>query len=238
MDVTLDSIRDIRLYQPKDGYRFSVDSLLLFDFVNLRKAEHIADLGAGSGIIGILLAGKYPDASVDLFEIQDNLVRLAKKNVILNTVEERVQVIKCDLRELHASQTGAPRHDLVVSNPPFRRLNSGRLNSGKERAIARHEITLRLRDCVNAASSLLRNRGRFCLIYHPCRLSELIDVMKDRGIEAKRMRFVHSTRSSEAKMILLEAVRGGRAGLKVEAPFYIYREDGGYTEEMERIYKA
>lgn len=238
MDVTLDSIRDISLYQPKNGYRFSVDALLLYDFINLRKVNSIADLGSGSGIIGILLAGKYPGASVTLFEIQDNLVRLAEKNVILNNVQDRVQMIKCDLRKLHPGQTGSSRYDLVVSNPPFRRLHSGRLNIANEKAIARHEITLRLHDCVNAASSLLRNRGRFCMIYHPCRLSELLEVMKHKGIEAKRMRFVHSTRSSEAKMVLLEGVQGGRSGLKVEVPLYIYREDGGYTQEMERIYNA
>lgn len=238
MDVTLDSIRDIRLYQPKNGYRFSVDSLLLYDFVNLRKAGSIADLGAGSGIIGILLAGKYPYACIDLFEIQDSLIRLAEKNVVLNNVADRVHVIKCDLRDLRAAPAVFPRYDLVVSNPPFRRLRSGRLNSEEEKAIARHEITLRLHECINAASSLLRNRGRLCMIYHPCRLSELLDVMRRKGIEAKRMRFVHSTPSSEAKMVLLEAVQGGRVGLKVEEPLYIYREDGRYTEEMERMYHA
>jgi len=238
MDVTLDSIRDIRLYQPKNGYRFSVDSLLLFDFVNLRKAKSIADLGAGSGIIGILLAGKYPEASVDLFELQDNLAGIAEKNVILNRCEDRVRVIKCDLRELQAASSAHPRYDLVVSNPPFRRLKSGRLNIEEEKAIARHEITLRLHECINAASALLRNRGRLCMIYHPCRLSELLNVMRGKGIEAKRMRFVHSTTSSEAKMVLIEAVQGGRVGLKVEEPLYVYREGGRYTEEMERIYKA
>jgi tRNA1Val (adenine37-N6)-methyltransferase len=238
MDVTLDSIRDIRLYQPKNGYRFSVDSLLLYDFVKLRKVGSIADLGAGSGIIGILLAGKYPGASVDLFEFQDNLVKLAEQNVALNHVEDRVHVVQCDLRDLDASRELFPHYDLVVSNPPFRRLRSGRLNVHEERAIARHEITLRLHECIHAASSLLRSRGRFCIIYHPCRLSELMDVMKRKGIETKRIRFVHSTPSSEAKMVLLEAVQGGRVGLRVEDPLYIYREEGGYTEEMEKIYKA
>ncbi len=238
MDVTLDSIRDVRLYQPRNGYRFSVDSLLLYDFVNLRKVSAISDLGAGSGIIGILLAGKYPGASVDLFEIQDGLVRLAEKNVALNGVEGRVRAIKCDLRDLHAVQTVFPRYDLVVSNPPFRRLGSGRLSREQEKSIARHEISLLLHEFIDAAASLLRNRGRLCMIYHPSRLAELTDVMKRKGIESKRMRFVHSTPSSEAKMVLLEAVRGGKAGLKVEAPFFIYKEDGGYTEEMEKIYNG
>jgi len=238
MDITLDSIRDIRLYQPRDGYRFSVDSLLLYDFIHLRKALNIADLGAGCGIIGILLAGKYPGATVHLFEIQDKLALLAARNVAVNNLADRVQVVKSDIRDLERRKDGALLYDLVVSNPPFRRLNSGRLNTEEEKAIARHEITLQLRDCIGAASKMLKIGGRFCIIYHPCRLAELLSIMKDRGIEAKRMRFVHSTRRSEAKMILVEAVRGGREGVKVEDPLYIYGEDGGYTQEMEKVYSA
>src|SRR4030066_2468140 len=100
MDATLDSIRDIRLYQPRIGYRFSVDSLLLYDFVNLKRVNRAADLGAGTGIVGILLAKKYPDASIILFELQDSLIRLAEENVVQNCLEDRVKVIRCALRTL------------------------------------------------------------------------------------------------------------------------------------------
>ena len=237
MDATLDSIRDIQLYQPRNGYRFSVDSLLLWDFVGVRDVRTIADLGAGSGIIGILLAKKYPKARIDLFELQDVLIGLAEKNVEMNSLTDRVHIRKYDLRNLQPSQKEFVRYDLVVSNPPFRRLSSGRLNREHAVSVARHEITLQLHECINAASSLLRARGRLCMVYHPCRLAELLDVMRKRGIEAKRMRFVHSIPSAEAKMVLVEAVQGGRAGIKVEAPFCIYREDGGYSEEMEKIYR-
>ncbi len=235
MDVTLDSIRDVRLYQSKTGYRFSVDSLLLYDFVNLKEVTGIADLGAGSGIIGILLAKKYLNARIALFEIQDSLISLAEKNVVTNNLENRVKVIKCDLRTLPAFPS-SHRYDLVVANPPFRRLQSGLINVGEERAVARHEIKLRLPELVDAASSLLRAKGRVNMIYNPCRLSELIDILRRRDIEPKRFRFVHSTTSTESKMVLIEAVKGARTGLKVDRPFYIYREDGGYTDEMETIY--
>ena len=232
MDVTFDNIRDIRLCQSKTGYRFSVDSLLLYDFVNLREAAAIADLGAGSGIIGILLAKQYPRASVDLFEIQDGLSGLAEKNILLNRLEDRVKVIRGDLRTLPTSRC----YDLIVSNPPFRRLQSGLLNVEKERAIARHEIKLSLREFIDAAASLLKAKGRLCLIYHPSRLAELVDNLRGKNVEPKRLRFVHSTISSESKMFLIEAVKGGRIGLEVEKPLYIYKEDGGYTDAMEKIY--
>jgi tRNA1Val (adenine37-N6)-methyltransferase len=235
MDVTLDSIRDIRLYQSETGYRFSVDSLLLYDFVNLKKVDSIVDLGAGSGIVGILLAKKYPESYVTLFEIQENLVELAKKNVILNNLQGRVRVIQCDIRGIPTLQIPCGV-DLIVSNPPFRRLKSGLLSLGEEKAIARHEIKISLYELVDATSSLLKSKGRLCIIYHPWRLSELIDILKKNRLEPKRLRFVHSRISSEAKMILLEAVKNGRVGLKVDKPFYIYNEKGNYTEEMKKIY--
>lgn len=239
MDTTLDSIRDIRLYQSRTGYRFSVDSLLLYDFVNLRKVSSIADLGAGSGIVGILLAKKYPDANITLFELQDSLVRLAERNVLLNKLEDRIRVVKADITKLTIpnSSLQAPNfYDLSVSNPPFRRLKSGLMNIEEEKAIARHEIKLMLHELINAASYLLKARGRFCMIYHPCRLSYLMDTLKKRNLEPKRLRFVHSTISSEAKMILMEAVKGGKEGLKIDKPLYIYEGDSKYTDELKEIY--
>lgn len=236
MDITFDSIRDIRLYQSKIGYRFSVDSLLLYSFINLRKVRTIADLGAGTGIVGILLAKKYPEAKVTLFEIQDGLVTLAEKNIIQNCLEDRVKVFKCDIRTLplHAPMPGD--FDLVISNPPFRKLKSGRLNIGEERAIARHEIKLRLKELVKTVSCLLRVKGRFCVIYHPSRLSELIETLRMADLEPKRLRFVHSHISSDAKMFLMEAVKNGKAGLKVDKPLYLYEKNGSYTKELQAVY--
>jgi tRNA1Val (adenine37-N6)-methyltransferase len=236
MDATLDSIRDIQIYQSKTGYRFSVDSLLLYNFVTLKRAESIADLGAGSGIVGILLAKKYHDAHVTLFEIQQSLVKLAEKNIVLNNLEDRIKVMKYDLREISVLSLTAYSYDLIVSNPPFRKTQSGRINIGEERAIARHEIKLKLDELIDAASALLRVKGRFCIIYHPVRLSELMTILKKREIEPKRLRFVHSHMLSDAKVVLLEAVKGGRTGLKVEKPLYIYKKDGSYTDELKEIY--
>jgi len=238
MDVTLDSIRDIQLYQSKIGYRFSVDALLLYNFVNLNKVHKIADLGAGSGIVGILLAKKYHGASVDLLEIQESLVTLAKKNVLLNGLEDRVKVIRRDLRTLSSLTSSPYKYDLVVSNPPFRKFSSGLISIGEEKAVARHEIKLNLNELIRAASFCLREKGRLCMIYHPNRISELIEKLKGKNLEPKRLRFVYSNTSAESKIILLEAVKGGRTGLKVEKPFYVYKEDGRYSDEMHAIYNS
>ncbi len=241
--LTIDSIRDIQIYQNKNGYRFSVDALLLFSFIGLPRVKKIADLGAGSGIIGILLAKKYQHAEVALIELQRSLAKLAEKNVILNNLDDRVKVIRADLRELSKTRLFTHLHmlpfadfDLVVSNPPFRKVKTGRLSIGDEKAIARHEIKLSIKDLVKAGSTLLKHHGRLCIIHLPERLTEIIDAMQENNLEPKRMRFIHSTISSEAKMVLIEAVKGGKAGLKIERPFFIYNEDRSYTDEMREIY--
>ncbi|MCL5023971.1 MAG: tRNA1(Val) (adenine(37)-N6)-methyltransferase [Nitrospirae bacterium] len=238
MELTLDHIRDVKIYQSKNGYRFSVDPLLLSHFVNMPVVEKIADLGAGSGVIGLLLARKYPHASVTLFELQEGLAAAAERNVVLNRLEKRATVINADLRDTGnlSLRAGTGCFDIAVSNPPFRKERSGLVSSGEEKAIARHEIRLKLPELVSAARFLLRAKGRFFLIYHPGRLAELTDVLKQGGMEVKRLRFIHSHAASEAKMVLVEAVYGGRVGLKVERPLCLYDEKGEYTEEMRSLY--
>lgn len=249
MNLTLDTIRDIKLYQNKKGYRFSVDALLLYSFVNLQRAYRIADVGAGSGIVGILLAKKYHDSEVALIEIQNSLAGLAEKNITLNKVEKRVRVIRTDIKKfklgdfhsenkttLNSPLLTPNSFDLVVSNPPFRRQKTGLISPTDEKAIARHEIELKLADLIQASCSLLKSKGRFCMIYHPSRLVELIETLRGKRMEPKRLRFVHSNLMTEAKMALVEAIKDGRTEMKIEKPFCIYKEDGTYTDEMKALY--
>ncbi len=239
MAHTLDHIRDVKVYQSKNGYRFSVDALLLSSFVQVPVAQKIADLGAGSGIIGLLLAKKYPSANVVLFELQHGLAATAEKNILLNGLGRRVSVVQGDIREISAvtcPPSDAGSFDMVVSNPPFRKERSGLVNPEEERAVARHEIKLKLPELVKAAHYLLKTKGRFFLIHHPARLGDLVSTLREMRMEVKRLRFVHSCVSSEAKMVLVEALHGGRAGLKVERPLFIHDKKGEYTEEMLAMY--
>lgn len=209
--------------------------------MKLKNVRRIGDLGAGSGIVGILLAKRYPHAEVNLFEVQDSLAVLAEKNIALNCLEDRVKVIQVDLREikpLHSALVTPHSFNLLVSNPPFRRLRSGLISEEGEKAIARHEIKLRLHELIDVASYLLKAKGRFCMVYHPSRLSELMDILKRIGLEPKMLRFVHSHISSEAKMVLLEATKGGKGGMKIDKPLFIYNEDGSYTNEVMEIYNS
>jgi len=235
METTLDGIRDIKVYQNKSGYRFSADALLLHSFVNVRHADNIADLGTGSGIIGLLLARKYPDADILLVELQESLYALAERNILLNGMEERVKVVRADVKDM--KNIASPlTYDLVVSNPPFRKPTSGRLSLGEEKAVARHELRLKFADLAETASYLLRARGRFSLIFHPERFLEVIDTLRGSRLEPKRIRFVHNDLESSSKIVLIEAVKDGRAGIKVEKPLFMYNEKGGYTEEVNAMY--
>jgi tRNA1Val (adenine37-N6)-methyltransferase len=240
MEHTLDGIRDIKLYQRRKGYRFSLDALLLFDFVSQRAARKIADLGAGSGIIGLLLSkSRFPEAETVLVELQDSLYKLALRNIRLNGLGEHVKAVRKDIRDI--PQRGGPglkagSFDFVVSNPPFRRKLSGRLSEDPERAAARHELSVSLEDILAAASYLLKNGGRFCMIYHPERLAEVFDKMKSKRLEPKRMRLVHGRRLSAARMALLESVKGGEPGLSVLPPLFVYDTDNSYTGEVREIY--
>lgn len=235
METTLNSIRDVKLYQYKNGYRFSVDALLLYSFVNVKHAKNIIDFGAGSGIIGILLAKKYSSSDVFLVELQESLYRLAVKNIKLNVIDERVKVIHADIKHIR-EKLQPMSFDIVVSNPPFRKSKSGRLNIEEEKAVARHEIKIRLPQIAESASYLLKNRGRFFLIFHPERILELIETLRINRLEPKRIRFVHNDINTESKIVLVEAVKGGKSGIKVERPLFIYRGKGIYTDEVKEVY--
>jgi len=235
METTLDGIRDIKLYQNRDGYRFSVDALLLYSFVDVKHAKDIADLGAGSGIIGLLLARKYHDAKVLLVELQASLYRLIERNICLNGLEDRVSAILTDIKDID-EKLQPMSYDLVVSNPPFRKQKSGRLSTGEEKAVARHEIKLKLADLAESASYLLKAKGRFFMIFHPDRILETVDTLRMNRLEPKRIRFVHNDIDAESKIVLVEAVKEGRAGIKIEKPLFIYDKEGSYTDELNEMY--
>jgi len=231
---TLDTIKDIKLYQAKDGYRFSVDALLLEHFISAKRLEKGIELGAGSGIVSILLAKRLKHAKIIAVEIQKELTERARRNVTLNNLDDSIEILGRDIKDLKKAFP-ANTFDFVFSNPPFRKTRTGRLSVHEERAVARHEIEITLPDLIKAASYLLKHSGKLFLVYHPFRLAELIGLLQKSRLEPKRMRFVHSRAGGEAKMVLVEAVKGSGTWLKVEPPLYIYENDKDYSDEMKRI---
>ncbi|HOG16038.1 MAG TPA: tRNA1(Val) (adenine(37)-N6)-methyltransferase [Syntrophales bacterium] len=232
LDVLLDG--RLKVLQKKRGYRFSVDALLLAHFVRLRRGDRLADLGTGCGVLPLLLAGRRPGVRAVGVELQAELADLARRNVVLNDLAGRIEIVPGDVRNIGFL---LPRgsFDAVVSNPPYRRVRSGRINPDGEKAAARHEIRGTIEDFVRAARFLLKPDGRAFFIYAAVRSVEILARMRAAGIEPKRLRLVHDDRDVPGAFALIEGRRGGGEGLKVEPPLFL-REGGGYTEETKRLF--
>jgi len=233
---SLDTLIDgkLRLYQNRKGYRFSLDALLLAHFVTVKRRERIVELGAGNGAIALLLSYLHPFASITALEVQPAMAERAKRSVALNGLEERVTVVAGDLRQI-ASLFAPSLFDAVISNPPFRSPGSGRISPHREKQIARHEIKGGLKDFLAAAAYLLPTKGRLALIYSAERAIELLTALRAAGLEPKRLRWVHSFAGAEALLLLVEAVKGGRSGVKVAPPLVIYQADKVYAAEVAAI---
>jgi tRNA1Val (adenine37-N6)-methyltransferase len=230
-DETLDSIRDIRIFQSKKGYRFSIDAILLEQFIAARRSSTGIELGTGSGIVSILLANRLSDIQLTAVELQKSLADMAKRNVMINDLGDRIEILQHNIKELKEMYS-TNSFNFAYANPPFRKPKTGRMSHDKERAIARHEIEISLRELVETASYLLKHSGRLYLIYHPFRLVELVALMKESRLEPKRMRFVHSKKNDEAKMVLIEAAKGSGTWLKIEPPLYLYKRGRTYSNEV------
>jgi tRNA1Val (adenine37-N6)-methyltransferase len=226
-----------KILQKKRGYRFSIDSILLAHFVRLKEGQKIVDLGTGSGVIPIILATKVKSTEIWGVEIQEELAEMAKRNIEMNHLQGRVHIVKGDARKL-ADRMESEEFDIVVTNPPYRKIRSGRLNLQRERAIARHEIKGSLPDMAKIALRLLRPKGSFYLVYPAVRLADLITFVRESHLEPRRLRLVYPHVEKGAKLILLEAIRGGGPALEIHPPLFIYDLNGQYSEEMRSIYSS
>ncbi len=226
----------LRIRQPRCGYRFSIDAVLLAGFLRPRPGRRIADLGTGCGIIALLLAARCPKTRIVAVELQEELAELARENVRRNGLSTVIEVVGGDLRRLSRRDLGG-RFDAVVSNPPFRAAGRGRVCRNDGRAVARHEITLALDDLLQAARRLLDPGGRLALIYDAGRAADLLCGMRAHGLEPKRLRFVHGTARHPARMLLVEARRGGRPGVLVEPPLLLFDAQGGCTAEAQACFE-
>lgn len=226
-DESIDEFMDgrLRLIQSRAGYRFSIDAVLLSEFVTIKEDDVVVDLGAGCGIIPLVLLLKKPVRRAYGIEIQWGLAYQTARNAVLNGFGDRMSVIMGDIRNPPLSVSCA---DVVVCNPPYRKKNSGRINPDQQRAIARHEILASLDDILNAAKGILKPGGRLGMIYPAARLTDLMVRMRRRGMEPKRLRIIYPGMGSEAKLAMVEACIGGRAGLKVLPPLL---DQGEYSIE-------
>lgn len=221
-DETLDTFfeESLRVLQKKRGYRFSLDAVLLSQFIKIRRNEKVIDLGTGCGILTLLLSRATAAHSFVGVEIQTGLAELARRNVLLNHLEHRISILQKDFREL--KETFPPgSFDVVLSNPPYRNYHSGRLNPSIEKAVARHEIKGTIEDLISIASYLLPPKGRSCLIYPASRAVDLLVFLRKEKLEPKRLQFVYPGIGEDAKFILAESVKTSGVELKILKPLIL-----------------
>ncbi len=224
--------------QRDEGYRFSVEPFLLADFADVSSVYKILDVGTGSGIIPILISKKKSDLNIVAVEIQKVLSDLALENVQSAGLSSFIKVIYGDFLEISKKfQIGS--FDLILSNPPYRKINSGRVNPNPIKALARHEIKLNLPDLVEASFRLLKPNGRIVLSYPLARKNEVLEVLNRSQLVPIRLRDIHGRPGAIAKFFLVEAekLRMDSSSIKEES-MYIYKPDGSYSENMERIYAS
>jgi len=234
-DETLDALGygDLQIIQPQQGFRFTIDPILLAGFAQCKTGETWIDLGCGSGVLPLLLARREAGLQITGIEIDPASAERACRNVILNKLDKQIDIIHGDLRELRQTHD-AQSWDVIITNPPYRRPESGRVSSGADRAIARHELQGNLDDFLEASRYLLKNGGRFYAIYLAERLPELLVKMSAKKIEPKRLRCIHPRRTHDANLVLIEGRRSGRPGLTMVAPLFLY-EGEGYSEEVRML---
>jgi tRNA1(Val) A37 N6-methylase TrmN6 len=216
-DETIDDFMDgrLKLIQSRSGYRFSIDAVWLSEFVTIKPGDILVDLGAGCGIISLVLLLTRPVGYAFGLEIQPVLANQAARNAVLNGFDHKMGIILGDIKHPPLAPASA---NVVVCNPPYRHKDSGRINPDPEKAIARHELLTSLTDILDAARRLLRAKGRLAMIYPVARMADLMIRLRGFNLEPKRVRIVYPGLKSEAKLMLIEASLGGRGGLKILPP--------------------
>ena len=228
--------KGLKIIQNKNGFCFGIDSVLLSDFAkDIRNNSIVLDLGTGTGILSILLTAKTNLKKIYGIDIQEDVIEMAKRSVVLNRLEDKIEMLHNNVKEL---ETVFEKNsiDSIVTNPPYKKRNTGKTNEAENKFIARHEVSATLEDFISISFSLLKDKGNFYMVHRPERLAEIIVTLKKYKLEPKKIRFVHSTYEEEPKLVLIKAVKNAKEFLKVEKPLIVYDNKGQYTEEILKIY--
>lgn len=223
------------IIQNPDKFCFGMDAVLLSGYATAKAGDKVLDLGCGNGIIPILIAAKTEAKSITGLEIQSECANMARRSTTMNKLDDRVHIIEGDIKEA-GDHFDAASFDVITCNPPYMINQHGLKNPEEPKAIARHEILCSLDDVIMAAKKLLRPNGKFYMIHRPFRLTEIMIKLSESGLEPKKMKLVYPYVDHEPTMVLIEAVKGGKSGIKVEKPLVIYKEQGKYTDEIYDIY--
>ena len=229
--------KNLKIVQNTDMFNFSLDSVLLPNFVTLNKnTAKILDIGCGNAPIPLILSTK-TSAKIISVEIQKDVYELALKTVKMNDLEKQIEIINDDINNIY-TYFETESFDTVVCNPPyFKVATTPNLNTIEYKTIARHEIKLNLEQIINIAKKVLKNNGNIAMVHRPERLSDIITIMRKNNIEPKRIRFVYPKETKEANILLIEGVKNGRPGLKILSPLYSHCENGEYSKQIKKYFE-
>ena len=229
-------LKELKIIQNPDKYCFTSDSVLLSSFAKVKKGETVCDFCSGSGIIAILLAAKNEGVKkIYGIEIQEYLSNMAKRSVQLNGFAEKIEIINMPLQQAY-TVLGYNSTDVIVCNPPYSVQHFAMTGENKEIAIARHEISINLKEIIEQAKKLLKFKGRLYIVHQAERAAEIIYEMINCNIMPKTMRSVQARADKEPHLVLIEGVYGAKSGLKWLKPLYILNEKNEYTDEAKKIY--
>ena len=229
--------KNMYIMQDTDMFNFSLDSVLLPNFVTINKnVSNILDIGCGNAPIPLILSTK-TEAHITGVEIQKDVYDLAIESVKINNLEDRINIINADINELYKN-LDTESFDIITCNPPFFKVKeNSNLNESEYKTIARHEVKLNLDNIMKISRKLLKNNGVLGLVHRPERLVDIIDVMRKNNIEPKKIRLVYPKKDKEANILLIEGTKNGNPGLKILPPLYSHDEDGSYTEEIQKFFE-
>lgn len=228
--------KGLRLIQDKNGFCFGVDSVLLADFAKgIKKNSVVMDIGTGTGIVGLLLCKKTNLNKIYGVEIQKDVAEMAKRSILLNHLEDKFEIINCDINNIFEFLE-ANSMDCIVTNPPYKRANTGVKNEDEKQMISRHEVKCTVEDIVEKSSRLLNDRGEFYMVHRAERLVDIMCVLRKYRLEPKIIRFVHPKPNEKPNLILVKAIKFANPFLKIDKPLVIQDEEGNYTQEINEIY--
>lgn len=228
--------KNLKIIQNKDGFCFGIDSILLTDFAkNIKPNSKVIDLGTGTGVIPILLYGKTNNTKFVGVEIQKEVAEMANRSVKLNLLENNIEILNTNILELSKIyNTGS--FDVVTTNPPYKKINTGVINENNKKLISRHEIMASLEDFIRTASFLLKDLGEFYMVHRPDRLVDIFYEMRKNKIEPKKIKFIYPNKNKKTNLVLIKGIKNGKQFLEFENNLYVYNEDGNYTNEILKIY--
>ena len=227
----------MKIVQDTDYFNFSLDSVLLYNFLNLNKKMKIIDICSGNCPIPLMVSNKVKE-KIYAVELQKEIYELGKESIEINNLQDQIELINMDAKEI-TKKFETDSFDLITCNPPYFKVNEdSKKNDNTIKSIARHEIMINLEDIIKLSKKILKNNGSLVLVHRPERLTDIITLMRDNNISPKRLQFIYPKDNCDSNMILIEGTKNGNNALKVLSPIIVHDSNGNYKEEINKIFKG